>query len=80
MSGSPPALSRVPDVGSLTEFFAEHAPPHRVAFSQGDESVEHEFVRCRDGFGNGRAELVYEDGRHVTVDVESGVERVEVAE
>ncbi len=77
----PPAhvLDRVPDASALQQFAEDNEPPFRIGYRRGEETAEEEFAHVRTAFGNGRAELVYEDGRHVTVDVAGEVERAEVS-
>lgn len=80
MTGPPAqALEQVPDRAALQEFVEGHEPPFRVAFRRGVELAEAEFADIRADYGNGRAELVYPDGRHVTVDVGTEVDRLEVS-
>jgi len=45
---------------------AQGDPPHKVKYQRGSDTAEEEFVGTRQDCGNGRIELEYEDGRHVT--------------
>lgn len=58
----------LPDQASDAPAFDGVEPPFRVRFHQGPETIaEAVFEKAIAGFGNGRIELHYADGRHVTI-------------
>jgi hypothetical protein len=63
----------------VQRFADDTQPPYRVGYRRGDETAEEEFDGVRTEFGNGRVELIYPDGRHVTVDV-AELERMEATD
>jgi len=51
----------------VREYTRTHKPPFGADISRGERAEAVEFMEARDGFKNGRVELVFADGRHVTV-------------
>lgn len=71
-------LEDIPDKSALDRFLNGAPPPYRVEFQRGDEAVAKEFTDIRADYGGDRVELVYEDGRYVTLNVGREVNRAEV--
>lgn len=74
MAGSSPergpaAFVDVPDVAGLEDALAGQDPPYGIRFSQGDGDVVAEIAAVDTSRGAGIAELYYDGGRYVTVDV-----------
>ena len=72
----PPEFVDIPDVAALSDTLETMSPPYRIGFSQGDGNAVAEFTSVDTSRGAGIAELHFDDGRHVTVDVETQVNGV----
>lgn len=71
-------LEQVPDRAALAEFVRGRSPSRwRLAYAQGLEWAREEFVDVLVDRGGQIAELHYEDGRYVTVDVAEEIAWIE---
>lgn len=75
----PPDHANVPDhVDELVDFVVNNSGPYKGAVRQGEDVAHLGFVEVHGNFGSGsnRAELVFEGGNHVTVNVERDLDGV----
>lgn len=68
---APDWVTHDPETAEAVRQFVEgRSPPAwAAAFKRGEETVSERVVAIRANFGNDRAELEFEDGRHVTVKI-----------
>lgn len=57
----------LPDQAADVPAFEGEEPPFTVTYERAGDRTEEAFETAFAGFGNGRVELHYEDGRHVTL-------------